>query len=1006
MDTVLRNTAIPPPMPRTIFFLLFTLSGFAGLIYESIWSHYLKLFLGHAAYAQTLVLALFMGGMAIGAWLCSRMSRRWTNLLRGYAIAEALIGLAALAFHPAFVMVTGTAYESWLPGLHEVTGSEFATASLKWLLAALLILPQSVLLGMTFPLMSAGVIRRYPDNPGETLAMLYFTNSLGAAVGVLAAGFVMIGTLGLPGTMQSAGALNLVLAAIVWQLALRRRPPATIEAEFETDRAAPENGNPAAPYRLLLAIALFTGAASFIYEIGWIRMLSLVLGASTHAFELMLSAFILGLACGGFWVRKRIDRISDPVKFLALVQVAMGLLALATLPLYGQMFPLMQTLMKGLAKTDAGYVLFLLGSHGIALAIMFPASFCAGMTLPLITYVLLRGGHGEKAIGAVYGANTLGAILGVFMAAHIGMPLLGLKGLITAGAALDVLLGLALLWMLSDRFRLSAAVTALSAMAFLFVMWAVQLDTYRMASGVFRRGELFTEQDAKLIYYKDGKTTSVSLMDFEEGRSLRTNGKSDGAINMGKGAIISDEITMTLTGALPLAFRPDARVAAVIGVGTGLSTHTLLANAALERVDTIEIEPAMAEASRRFAPINANTFLDPRSNLVFDDAKTYFSTHNRRYDLIISEPSNPWVSGVSSLFTSEFYQLVRRYLKPGGVMVQWMQLYEIDLSLVASVLRSLGDHFPDYVIYSSTDGDLLIVAGDKEVLSRPIADITTIPGVAAELSRVHIRNIGDIEIRRIGGKTALAPLFASYGVPANSDFRPFLDLNAARYRFMQQSADAFTAIGTVGVPVMDMLEGRDGTQRVSASLDGEDFLEKANLTRRARYARDFLMNKNSPEPQNIPRTLQKDIEMTRLRLIECREPQRYDIWFHSLYQVARSVNPMLSTTEGLSLWTRLESSPCFASLEASQRRWIDMFKAVGSRNGEQMGQMAAILLNERSDLPSGHRQYLITAGMAGFLAQGKRAEAAALWNRYPKDLADTTTDLNLRLLQAHAFEFR
>ena len=129
---------------------------------------------------------------------------------------------------------------------------------------------------------------------------------------------------------------------------------------------------------------------------------------------------------------------------------------------------------------------------------------------------------------------------------------------------------------------------------------------------------------------------------------------------------------------------------------------------------------------------------------------------------------------------------------------------------------------------------------------------------------------------------------------------------------------------------------------MSASLDGEDFLEKANLTRRARYARDFLMNKNSPEPQNIPRTLQKDIEMTRLRLIECREPQRYDIWFHSLYQVARSVNPMLSTTEGLSLWTRLESSPCFASLEASQRRWIDMFKAVGSRNGEQMGQMAAL----------------------------------------------------------------
>ena len=175
-------------IPRSVFFLLFTVSGFAGLIYESIWSHYLKLFLGHAAYAQTLVLALFMGGMAIGSWMCSRWSARWRNLLRGYALAEALIGLAALAFHPIFVAATETAYESMLPAL----GDETSAALFKWALAGLLILPQSILLGTTFPLMSAGLIRRYPAAPGESLAMLYFTNSLGAAIGVLASGFVMI----------------------------------------------------------------------------------------------------------------------------------------------------------------------------------------------------------------------------------------------------------------------------------------------------------------------------------------------------------------------------------------------------------------------------------------------------------------------------------------------------------------------------------------------------------------------------------------------------------------------------------------------------------------------------------------------------------------------------------------------------------------------------------------------------------------------------------------------
>ncbi|MBM3345155.1 MAG: spermidine synthase [Betaproteobacteria bacterium] len=1020
--------------PRSVFFLLFTVSGFAGLIYESVWSHYLKLFLGHAAYAQTLVLVLFMGGMAVGAWLCSRLSSRWRNLLRGYAVAELLIGIAALVFHPLFVATTGVAYDSLLPGAHAATGSEAVTGLLKWVLAGLLILPQSILLGMTFPLMSAGIIRRHPRAPGETLALLYFTNSLGAALGVLAGGFILTDKLGLPGTMQVAGLINLALALGVWWLAPGRDDANTIRAagaspgraaaEHASDGEHPPHQAPAvtAPsYGLLLAIAALTGAASFVYEIGWIRMLSLVLGASTHSFELMLSSFILGLACGGLWIRGRIDRIVDPVRFLALVQVAMGLLALGTLPLYGEMFPLMQSVMKALAKTDSGYLMYLMSSHGFALAIMFPATFCTGMTLPLITYTLLRSGHGEKTIGAVYAANTLGSIAGVIAAAHLGMPLLGLKGLISAGAALDVALGLVLLWRLGHalgaphagerssghaaarhpRFGVPLAATLLSATAFAGVLWIVQLDAHRMASGVFRRGDLYTEKDANLIYYKDGKTTSVALMDFQDDRSLRTNGKSDGAINMGSGPIVSDEITMTLTGALPLAFRPETTEAAVIGIGTGLTTHTLLANPALLRVDTVEIEPYMAEASRRFAPFNANAYADPRSNIVFDDAKTYFSTHNRRYDLIVSEPSNPWVSGVSSLFTGEFYQLARRYLKPQGVLVQWFQMYEIDISLVASVLQALGNNFPDYVIYAATDSDLLIVAGDPETLARPIADITAMPGVSRELSRVHLLTLGDIEIRRIGGKKALAPFFASFGVPANSDYYPYLDLNAARYRFLQRSAGDFITLGTSGIPVLAMLEGRDGASRVAPSLAGEDYFEKVALTRRAQYARDFLLRREGVDPLGIPRTLQKDLEITRLRLLECREPERFDIWFHSLYQVARMVNPLLSRDAGRELWARIARSPCLAGLETQQRRWIELFAAVGRRDAAAMARLAEALLPERSDLPAGHRQYLVAAGMSGYLADGQHGKALAMWNRHAAEVHDPA-DLTLRLLHAHA----
>src|SRR5258708_10636767 len=251
-------------IPRSVFFLLFTVSGFAGLVYESLWSHYLRLFLGPAASAQTLGPGLFMGGMAIGSWLCSRRSARWKNLLRGYALAEGMTGLLALAFHPVFVASTEAAYESILPAL----GGDVPAMLFKWTLAVLMILPQSVLLGMTFPLMIAELIRRHPAAPGESLAMLYFTNSLGAAVGVLASGFFMIEALGLPGTVQAAAILNLGLAALVWLLARGDEP--RVAGRSEAGAAASP-----APYGLFLGVALLTGAASFIYEIGWVRMRSL-----------------------------------------------------------------------------------------------------------------------------------------------------------------------------------------------------------------------------------------------------------------------------------------------------------------------------------------------------------------------------------------------------------------------------------------------------------------------------------------------------------------------------------------------------------------------------------------------------------------------------------------------------------------------------------------------------------------------------------------------------------
>ena len=199
----------------SIYFLLFTISGFTGLIYESIWSHYLKLFLGHAAYAQVLVLSIFMGGMALGAYLSTRFVHRWRNLLMAYAAVEFLIGVFGMLFDPVFRMLLAVSYDAVIPYL----GTPFFITTYKWIVATLIIFPQSVLLGTTFPLMSNGVIRRFPKTPGRTLGVLYFTNSIGAAGGVLFGGFYLIGMLGLPGTIMTAGIVNILLAIIVYRIA-------------------------------------------------------------------------------------------------------------------------------------------------------------------------------------------------------------------------------------------------------------------------------------------------------------------------------------------------------------------------------------------------------------------------------------------------------------------------------------------------------------------------------------------------------------------------------------------------------------------------------------------------------------------------------------------------------------------------------------------------------------------------------------------------------------------
>nr|WP_246333396.1 fused MFS/spermidine synthase [Stenotrophomonas tumulicola] len=819
------------PAHRLSLYLLpiFILSGFSGLIYQSIWSQYLGLFLGHSSHAQSLVLMLFMGGMAIGAWWASRRSIDWRWPLLAYAAIELLIGLLGLAFDGVFQGITGWAYTHLLPGLQ---GN--GATGLRWLLATVLVLPQCVLLGATFPLMSAGYLRVQPQAQGEVLAGLYFANSIGAAAGALASTYLLLPALGLPGTVMVAGGLNILVAVLVFPLArggghgvpVSGAWPRSTEAAHAVRVAAVNEvgdevssapiGEPGAtggasamPVMAVLCIALLTGATSFVYEITWVRMLSLALGTTLHSFELMLAAFIAGIAFGGLWLRHRADRMASPLRVAGWAQVLMGLAALASMFVYAQAFEWVGWLMRVIVRSADGYGLYSVASAVIAVAVMFPAAFFAGMTLPLLTLALLRQGRGERAIGQVYAFNTVGAIIGVLAAVHLLMPLLGLKYALLVAAVVDLGLGIWLLWPAPQESRRPAAgthrrqvdggrqgrgpvaiATGLSVAGVVIAVGLVHFDPLVLSSSVYRHGGARLHDSAKMLFFRDGQTATVSVFETDRGggpvRSIATNGKVDAGMTVSLEQEPSgDESTMVLLGALPLALGNGFERIGVIGFGSGLTTHTLLGDARVGRVDTVEIEPAMIEGARLFGDRVARAFDDPRSHLVIDDAKAHFAGSGQRYDLIISEPSNPWVGGTASLFSDEFYAFVPRQLNDGGLFVQWLQLYEITPELVSSVLDGLVDHFSDVRAYLANDSDLIIVATPKGHLP-PLNDgVFAQPALRGELARIGVHGLDDLGDTLVLGDAALRAFPPLYPSPRHSDYHPILTLRAPVARFEQ-----------------------------------------------------------------------------------------------------------------------------------------------------------------------------------------------------------------------------
>ena len=773
---------------NALVYFLFALSGFAGLIYEGSWARYLKLFLGHSSYGQVLTLCIYMGGLAIGSFVAGKMVEKVKRPLLGYAAVELAIGIGGVAYHPLYNLLTGFFFDSdWVAGLG-FTGAEVA----KVVLATGSTLPIAIAVGMTFPFIAAGLMRK--SGAEVSLPMLYFTNSLGSAIGILVTSYMLIPELGNHITLCVAASINFLLAMVFGFIGFTTSPTREEDEELspagEGAEQAPLNEDYAAEHKLSMPpkstwfwIAAITGLTSFIYEIVWIRLLSLLMGSSSHSFDQMLSAFILGLAIGSAVSGKLLKK--DSLVVLSMAQILMAFFALCTLYFHKPFWGMMNEANQIFNPTNDGYVCWSLFKYALSVLWMVPTSFFAGMTLPLITIILTRAFKSEAPIGKVYGWNTVGSILGSAGGGLLLLPLLQLKGALVLAAVLDFAIGFALLVIYRKRFRYSVPFYVICAFMILPSIF-IGFDPHLITSGAFRAYKNL-HPDEKIIV-RDGKTATISFHESEVHYYIKTNGKADASLGKNReNPIEGDELTQAATAFMPMAMKTEPYDAAMVGFGSGMGAHYLLADPLLKDFDCVEIEQEMMDLAKGFYPWNSRGYDDPRIHIYIDDAQTFFLTNRRKYDLMISVPSNPWVSGVASLFSHEFYTKMRRYIKPGGLWVQWIQTYEFNDQLFLNILKALDVAFPYVSLYKAPEEpDIIIVASDEPVYQKGIGRFSTDSVLVKEFRRIH----RDPEFFGEQNFLFTSKMVKSLldGVAPNSIFTPIVDNKAEEARFVHSQA--------------------------------------------------------------------------------------------------------------------------------------------------------------------------------------------------------------------------
>jgi len=780
--------------------LCFVLSGATGLIYEVLWARMLGLVFGATTLAVSTVLAAFMGGLALGSALAGKFAQRIRKPLSVYGLMEILIAMYALLVPLLFRWIDHVYVLIW----QQLQPGNFTFSLWRFFLSGVVLLVPTTLMGATLPVLAAALVRS-SDRDSNSVTRLYACNLAGAILGTLAAGFVLLPWLGVRTTIAVAAALNIIVGAIAILLQRRSQSHTDAGAKVEVEDSAPavDGGG------FWFFAALVSGFVTIGTQVSWTRVLTMIIGSSTYAFSIVVALFLIGLALGA-WIVARKDRSRSLRSTILLVEVLTALSLLLSLFVLNKIPALLITLGLSL-HVVSWFGLLGLQILSATLLILVPAVWM-GMVMPLV--LVWASSEGKKAVARVgrsYAINTVGAIAGAFMTGFILIPKASTRfTLLFAAVCCLIVAGVAYRPVSSGgdpalKRSLAIGLTFVSIIV-LFIV-APRMNLADLSIGAYdslvrviaktREGVTENGPDRpdvhELLMYEEGPTATVSVRRDQDTVSLAINGRANASDS------IYDMPTQVMLGQLPLLIAPRIENGLIIGYATGITVGAML-QSPIQSVTCVELERGTVAASEFFNHINNRPLDDPRTKLIIDDARTFLRVTPNRYDIIVSEPSHPWVPGVANLFTEEFFELGRARLREDGIWVQWVQIYQLSTESLRSVLATYHKVFPHVLVFRvgglNKGKDLLLIGSNQPLNLDRLTERIGDQRIAAELARVDLKSEADVRGWFVCDESKLGPAVA--GAKINTDDNMHIEMTVPREAFrplMQSNAEWVQALG-------------------------------------------------------------------------------------------------------------------------------------------------------------------------------------------------------------------